>query len=501
MVRAATISFVALAALVLAACGGSSEETTTTQTSETVAPPVEQAPSELALGSEFTFEMPADANMARLTFDPEAGSVVTLNATGASDNSSAMTVTMGPAGQMVYRTDVAPDEVVDEYRYVTSVDGGGSWTLEIQGNSGDTVVLTVETPLQADGGAVGDAGSNAANPTSIESGAGLSGLLGDEDTEDWYVIPLAGGDIVVVSVDVPPGDGSSSIFGDLVYNGNQVASFSVDEGGEEIMQQIFSQDQTGEAYLRVSGVGDYGFTIEVGPQMDGGTQGDAGGDLGSAKEVDYGEISGILGGDDAQDYFILTLPKDAVLTGEFTSDVDAVGELRIELIYNGSKFTTVSLNPGQGENLTFAQVNGEGDALYLRVASRGGKYTMNLDAATQPDGGDGAGDAPDDAALAKEVESEGAFDGILNNTGSIDPRDFYQFTATVTGALPIDVSVSAEVGADVRVQIRDDANKKVADFTVGQGGSSMESLDVVEGTAYVMELVTPGQALYTVTFG
>jgi hypothetical protein len=488
-------------ALVLAACGGSAEETTTTLTSETVAPGEPQTPSELTPGSEFTFEMPADSNLARFAFDVEGGSVVTLDATGAADNSSAMSLSFGPTGQSAYRTDVAPGEVIDAFQYVTSVDGGGSWALEIQANAGDEVTLTVETPLQADGGGTGDAGSNAADPTSIELGAELAGLLGDEDTEDWYVIPLEGGDIVTVTVDVPPADGSGSIFGDLVYNGNQVASFSVDEGGEEVMQRIFAQDQTGEAYLRVSGVGDYGFTVDAGPQMDGGTEGDAGGDLGSAKEADFGEIGGILGGDDAQDYYVLTLPKDAVLSGTFASDVDAVGELRIELVYNGAKFATISLNPGQTEDLTFAQVNAEGDSLFLRVASTGGEYAMNLDAATQPDGGDGVGDAPDDAALAKEVEPDGTFDGILNNTGSIDPRDNYQFTAKETGTLPIEVSVDAEVGADVRIQIRYDGNKKVADFTVGQGGSTMESIDVVEGTTYVMEFVTPAQALYTVTFG
>ncbi len=487
--------------LVLAACGGSSEDTTTTLTSETIAPPTPEAPGELTLGSEFIFEMPADTNVARFAFDVEGGSVVTLNATGAADNSTSMTLSLGPGGQMVYRTDIAPNEVTDEYRYVTSGDGGGSWTLEVQANPGDEVKLTVETPMQADGGSAGDAGSNAADPTSFEFGEVLDGLLGDEDTEDWYVIPLAGGDVVTVSIDVPVGDGSSSIFGDLVYNGNQVASFSVDEGGDEVMQQIFAQDQTGEAYLRVSGIGDYGFTVEAGPQTDGGTEGDAGGDLGSAKEVDFGEIGGILGGDDLQDYFVLTLPTDAVLTGEFSSDVDSVGELRIELIYNGAKFTTVSLNPGQTETMTFAQVNGDGDSLFLRVASGGGKYTMVLDAATQPDGGDGTGDAPDDAGLAKDVDPDGAFDGVLNNTGSIDPRDFYRFTAGESTTLAIEVAVSAEIGADVRIQIRDDANKKVADFTVGQGGSSMQSVDVVEGTTYVMELTTPGQAIYTVTFG
>ncbi|MEA2009813.1 MAG: hypothetical protein U9N78_03835 [Actinomycetota bacterium] len=490
-----------LGALVLAACGGSADETTTTAvTSETVASAEPDATSELELFTDYTFEMPEGTTSADFTFEVPPGGVVEIDAVADPANVQDVSVGFGIAGQPSHRVGLSPGETADSFQYVTSSDGGGTWALDIQANPGDAVTLSVFVPMQADGGGTGDAGANSAAPTSIALGASLFGLLGDEDSEDWYVIPLGGGDVVSIAVSVPAADGTGGVFGDLVYNGTSVASFNVNEGGQQDLQHIFAQDQAGDAYIRVSGSGDYVFQVDSGPQQDGGTEGDAGGDLSSSKEASFGEINGILGGEDTEDFFVLTLPKDAVLTSSLTADAGASGELRVELNYNGGTFARATLSPGQTEDITFAQINAEGDQMFLRV-SGSGAYAITLNGETQPDGGDDTGDAQDDASLAKVVDPSGSFDGIVNNTGSTDPRDFYTFTATESASLVVEVGVSPDVGADVRIQVRDDANTKVADFTVGQGGNGTATIDVVEGTAYVMELTTPHQAIYTVTFG
>ena len=488
-------------ALVLVACGGSADETTTTTvTSETVAPAQPDVPDEIELFTEFTFEMPEGTTSADFTFEVPAGGVVKIDAVADAGNVQDVSVGFGILGQPSHRFGLSPGETADPYEYVTSSDGGGTWALDIQANPGDAVNLSVFVPMQADGGGDGDAGASSADPTSIALDTSLFGLLGDEDAEDWYVIPLAGGDVVSIAMSVPAADGTGGVFGDLVYNGTSVASFNINEGGQEDLLQIFALDQTGEAFLRVSGGGDYVFEVNGGPQTDGGTEGDAGGDLNSAKEIAFGDINGILGGEDTEDFFAMTLPKDAVLSGVLSADAEGLGELRLERNYNGGTFARATLSPGQTENLTFALINAEGDTAYLRVSGTG-VYAITLDGATQPDGGDGTGDAQDDASLAKAVDPSGSFDGILNNTGSTDPRDFYTFAATEDAALVVDVAVSADIGADVRIQVRDDTNKKVADFTVGQGGTGTATLDVIEGATYVMELTTPHQAIYTVTFG
>jgi len=412
-------------------------------------------------------------------------------------------ISIGSAGQIPDRIQLLPGGTAEPYQYVTSSDGGGSWALEVEAGAGDSVTVQVDAPLQADGGVAGDAGSNSGLAKPIELGSRLDGLLGNDDFEDWYTIPLGGGDVVSITLDAPVSEsfGSGGVNAALVYNGSAVTSLNVNPGGEESVLQIFAQDQTGEAYLRVNGSGAYGFAIEAGPQRDGGTDGDAGGGLGTAKKTAYGTIDGILGGEDLEDYFAVALPLDAVVTAEITAAPDLVGSARVELIHNGNVLVYTNLGPGQTESWTYAMVNNPDDSLYLRIANATGTYTASLAAVTQPDGGDGGGDASEEETLAKQVTPEGSFNGILNGARQFDTRDWYQFTATETATLNIELAVDPAVGDSIRMLIYDDGGLLVADITVGQGGSNTASIDVTADTTYTIQLGTGGQAAYTVTFG
>lgn len=83
------------------------------------------------------------------------------------------------------------------------------------------------------------------------------------------------------------------------------------------------------------------------------------------------------------------------------------------------------------------------------------RLLINLDATTQPDGGDGTGDAPDDQGLAKEITAEGSFDGFVRGSGGVDPADWYRFTATATASL--DITLSAAVGSgNLNMRVYDD---------------------------------------------
>ncbi|MFV1962888.1 MAG: hypothetical protein ACC658_13785, partial [Acidimicrobiia bacterium] len=264
---------------------------------------------------------------------------------------------------------------------------------------------------------------------------------------------------------------------------------------------IFAQDQTGEAHLRVNGSGAYGFTIEAGPQRDGGTDGDAGGDLGTAKKAEYGIIDGIIGGEDLEDYFALALPLDAVVSAEITAAPDFFGSARVELIHNGNVLVYTNLGASQTVTWTYAMVNNPDDSLYVRVASATGAYSASLAAVTQPDGGDGGGDAPEEESLAKEVTPAGSFDGILNGARQFDTRDWYQFTAVETATFNIELALDPTADSAIRMLIYDDGKQLVADVNVGPGGSDTASIEVIADTTYTIQLGTGGQAAYTVTFG
>lgn len=505
-VRASGVVLLLLSALFLAACGGSiegiAEEIATTQpSSATITLPQAPVPSILELGKPYTFQMPEGTTAARFTFDVPAGGVVTMEASAAEQNTGPLEVSIGPAGQQVQLIQLRAGTAADPFQYVTSDEGSGPWALELRVNSGDSVTVRVDAPLQADGGTAGDAGANAGVAKSVDLGGRLDGLLGNEDFEDWYTIPLGGGDVVSITVDASVSErfGSGGVNADLVYNGSSVTSLSVNAGGEESVVAIFAQDQTGEAYLRVNGSGAYGFTIEAGPQRDGGTDGDAGSDQGTAKKMDFGTIDGILGGEDLEDFFVLALPLDAVVSAELTAAPDLVGRARVEVLHNGNVLVATDLGPGQTESWTYALVNAPDDSLYLRVAGAAGAYSVSLAAVTQPDGGDGGGDAPDEQASAKEVALDGSFSGILNNARQYDSRDWYQFTAGENTTLTIGLAVEPTADSPIRLNVFGDALMVTLD--VEAGGSGTTTVDVIAGTTYTMQLGAGGQAAYTVTFG
>ena len=256
-VRAVGIVLLLALALILAACGSSAQEgeeaTTTEPSSGTITVPQAEVPSTLELGSPYTFQMPENTRTARFTFDVPAGGVVTLEASAAAGNASALMIGIGSTGQNPNRIQLLPGGTAEPYQYVTSSDGGGSWTLEVEAGSGDSVTPQVDAPLQADGGTAGDAGSNSGVAKPIDPAGRYDGLLGNEDDEDWYTIPLGGGDVVSITLDAPVGEsfGYGGVNADLVYNGSPVASLNVNAGGEESVLQIFAQDQSGEAYLQI----------------------------------------------------------------------------------------------------------------------------------------------------------------------------------------------------------------------------------------------------------
>jgi len=487
--------------LVLSACSSATEKVDTTQPSPaTITVPQTETPDTLDLGSALTFTMPQDTRTARFTFEVPAGSVVTVDASADAQNTGPLELSFGPGGDGSQRIQLDPGQKSTPSRYVTSSDGGGSWAIDLISNAGDSVTLLVDAPLQADGGDSGDAGENASTARPVDPSGHHDGLLGNEDKEDWYTIPLGGGDIVAVTIDAPmtEGFGAGGVVVDLVYNGTSVAGVDVNAGAEESFVQIFAQDQTGEAYLRVSGSGPYGFALETGPQHDGGTDGDAGGDQADAKKASFGRIDGIIGDDDGEDFFVLRAPLDAVVSAELTFAPDAVGRARVEVVHNGNVLVATDLGPGQTERWTYALVNAPDEPVYLRVAGATGSYSATLTAESQPDGGS-PGDAPGDGAGAKEVTPSGSFDGVLNNARQYDSRDWYQFTATETATIDIELAVAQTADAAIRLNVQDDA--LLATVDVEPGGVGAVTVDVVAGTSYRMQLGTGGQAAYTVSFG
>jgi hypothetical protein len=506
--RAAVLLAFTLAA---SACGGASNGTTdpadaTTDPGgqppqqPTAAPggPAQPPTDTLELGGEYTHTAPADATgPIMFTFDVPPGSIVQVDATAAAANRGQVSLGTATPSGLNLRVDLRPGQSGSTRPWITSDQGGGRWVLEINAAPGDSVTFSVNAPLQADGGGSGDAGGHAGTAAPIALGERLSGLLGDEDREDWYAVPLAGGDVVSVTLEVPP-DERGSTTATLVYNGRPLRSIQANPGGTASMTQLFAQDQLGTAQVQFAGTGVYEFTVEAGPQRDGGTEGDAGSDLATAKRIEFGLVEGIIGGEDREDWYVFSLPLDAVIRMEASIAPDFEGTARVDLIHNGKELIRESMGAGASRDFLYAIVNAADENLYLRVANGAGSYTVTIAATTQPDG-DGTGDAPSERGLAKEVQPSGSFNGIVNNRLSVDPHDWYRFQAVQTGTLVLELTVDAEANSQVRLLVYE-GTRGVGDITVQPGTSNAVTLEVTAGATYEFQLQSPGQAPYTVTF-
>ena len=269
--------------------------------------------------------------------------------------------------------------------------------------------------------------------------------------------------------------------------------------GSESSTKYFASDETGTAYFTVSGTGSYGFTVSSGPQSDGGSEGDAGGDLGNAKPIPFGSFDGTLGGSDMTDVYVFDLPLDAVFTIETSSPAEGQAFLGFRTTYNGDERKVSDIKTGQTESFTNILINDEGDQMYLSVTGLG-DYSVTIDAFSQTDGGSD-GDAPDLEEQAKPITAEGSFDGYLNNRGGIDGRDFYVFTADATGQIDLTFTVDAEYSGDMRLIVSAADGTRVVDLSAKAGGTADATLDVEAGVDYIIQASTGTQAKYTLTFG
>jgi hypothetical protein len=492
------IAILAAVVVAAAACGGSSPGTPTPTAGPTGNGTVDVAPENLELGREYRHVISPDATVpARLTFEVPAGAVVQLDGTADGTNRSSVTLRTAPPAGLNLGFSLDPGESGSSRPWITSDEGGGRWVLEIAGIGDDGVIFTVNAPLQADGGGTGDAGGHAGTAVAVEPGGSFTGLLGDEDREDWYAVSLGGGDVVSVTLDVPPEEaGSTGV--SVVYNGTSLARTEANPGGSSSLTQVFAQNQSGTAQLQFTGTGRYQFSVEAGPQRDGGTAGDAGATIGDAKPVKFGALEGILGGEDTEDFYVLSLPLDSVISAEATIAPDYRASARIEIIYNGQNLISEAVPAGGTQGWTYALINPADAMAYVRVATGAGSYALTITATTQPDG-DRAGDAPAERSQAKQVEPTGSFDGILNNRRGIDSRDWYRFEATESGSIVVELAVATD-GADIRMLIHHGVLRP-GDLRIGAGGSTSHTLEVVAGEVYEFELFSVGQAPYTVTFG
>ncbi len=313
------------------------------------------------------------------TFDASGGDMVTLTAAmGATENGS-ITAALEFNGAERTRTSVQPGGE-DETQLILTDEEGGQWYVKVFGQGAYSV--TVETTSQNDGGAEGDAPDSAAGAVPVTAGT-FPGLLGNDDRSDFYAIELDPGAVVEVEL-ANDATSSSQLSVRLYINGTEQARASAAPGGTESFLSTLPNDVSGTANLEVWGSGgSYEITLGLGQQKDGGTDGDAGPDAGTATDVEIdSSFEGLLSRDDRSDFYATTAPAGAL---PFSIEVapEADGTLNARIFVGGVEVKRVSAGAG-GTKAEIAEIEAAGP-INIEVWGPGGAYTVTV--GTPPDDG------------------------------------------------------------------------------------------------------------------
>jgi hypothetical protein len=182
---------------------------------------------------------------------------------------------------------------------------------------------------QTDGGQTGDAGDSLATATALSPAAGgitnyPNNRLGNKDTDDWFRITSASGQIISLTVSIPDWGGATAL---LLYledqSGIQLAYDAVNSPNQssDVLSWV-SNNAAPSAYLLrayASNNSDkplvYTFAVQLSQQSDGGLPGDAGDNFGAARLFSLtsgtpalNATGNLLAASDKDDYFLIKLP-------------------------------------------------------------------------------------------------------------------------------------------------------------------------------------------------
>ncbi len=306
------------------------------------------------------------------SFDADGGDTVTLTAAmGATENGS-ITAALEFNGAERTRTTARPSGE-DETQLILTDEEGGEWYVKVWGQGAYSVI--VETVSQNDGGAEGDAPDNAGGAVPVTSGT-FPGLLGNDDRSDFYAIELDPGAVVDVEI-ANDAASASSLSVRLFVNGQEQDRATAAAGGTDSFLAALPNDGSGPANLEVWGSGgSYEITLDLGQQQDGGSDGDAGPDSGTAVDVEVDSVfEGLLSPYDRSDFYATTVPAGPL---PFSIEVgaDADSSLSARIYVGGTEVKRVSAGPG-GTDAEVAEIEAAGP-IDVEVWGSGGPYTVAL---------------------------------------------------------------------------------------------------------------------------
>lgn len=305
--------------------------------------------------------------------DATAGDVIDWSVTQGADAQARLDVVLEFNGDRKALATVNPGATVEE-RHLVSAEQEGLWYLRIAGSGSYTA--TAATSPQGDGGSDGDAGADLASALAIEAGT-FTGMLGDDDDADVYRFPIDDSAVITYTVRSDPasdGDVNARLF----VNGAEVERVGVGAGGTSDTAVVsFTAGNPGEAFLDLRGnQAAYEVELQTSVQQDGGTPGDAGDEVGTAKTIDATTFSGSFAYDDFGDALAIAATGDGAFEVSVTNDATSEARFSVTVFVDGEQLEREGADPGA--SAVIAGEVTEGAIVTVVLVGNGASYDVVL---------------------------------------------------------------------------------------------------------------------------
>lgn len=280
---------------------------------------------------------------------------------------------------------------------------------------------------------------------------------------------------------------------ELTSAGDRFARFIVDAGASVNEEVILDHASGGTFELEfLEGPAAFQFEVAMDQQQDGGQAGDAGDDFGSAFTVAAGTpVTGLLGGNDTTDVFLVELPPGQLLTFELSNARESDRRVIYEVVLDGQRILREIVNAGATSTETYLFSGETSGVLEVIVFEGPASYVFQAELTEQQDGGQ-PGDAGDEIGAPREVP---VGEQLAGQVGDDDPQDVYVFAALADEHTLV-VANDASSPRRIIFEVEDLAGSRVAREIVNAGSDVEVSLELEAGEEYRLR-VFDGRADYT----
>ena len=273
-----------------------------------------------------------------------------------------------------------------QFRFMTGDDGGGTYLLVARGGflGIDEFNFTPSMTMQNDAGSGGDAIAEPTTGTEIGTGT-FDGELGGNDKVDVYRFNVPARSVVRLSL-TNSADSQNMLTTLLSTNGNHVRYYNQRKAQPGNESRFAAEELEGGIYnLEIKGDtakdAAYTFTVDIIPQNDGASGGDAGDDFSTATAINMNQtVTGLRSEGDVDCYRFATTAEQTITLALDSLTDEFLGGRPIPRLYNaeGNMLGTGGgPQPGASETVTETAVSAE-TFLCIEGGGNGALYSFTL---------------------------------------------------------------------------------------------------------------------------